>query len=346
MVLICYGTRPEIIKLSPVINACRKENLPFKTLFTGQHLNLFNDVKDLIPKPDFFIQPAEKTPNLNFIVGSILLRFDEIFSNLTWKMVLVQGDTATVLACALAAFNNRIPVGHIEAGLRTGDLGSPFPEEGYRQMVSRIATLNFAPTTTAAQNLANEGINNNVVVTGNTIVDACMSFQYPIFHGRHVLITMHRRENFGIKMSGILEQLEDLAGNHPELDFIFPMHPNPEVHKHRHLLQKVRVIDPLNYHDFIKLLCSARFVISDSGGIQEECATFQKKVLVCRDKTERHEGVDSGFARLTGDNIRDHFDWANRDPEWSGINPYGDGHAAERIIKTIKEYLGNEPCDQ
>ena len=333
-ILISYGTRPEIIKLSPVILELDKRGLSFKTVFTGQHQELYDDVKDLLPKPDYHLSIMQENQTLTNIMSGISSRFGEILIDEAPDLLIVQGDTSTVAISALIAFYERIPVGHVEAGLRTFDLSSPFPEEGNRQIVSRLAKYNWAPTKLAAKQLKEEKVH-NIIVTGNTIVDACNNFNYPIAYENKVLITLHRRENFGIKMEKIFNEIELLALKHAELEFIFPMHPNPNVQKLKPILKHVNVIDTLGYSKMMKLLASVKFVISDSGGIQEECATFNKKVLVCRNTTERSEGINAGFAKLVDTDIINNFQWANDNPEWKGKNPFGDGKASKYIVDSI-----------
>ncbi|MEM1124515.1 MAG: UDP-N-acetylglucosamine 2-epimerase (non-hydrolyzing) [Bacteroidota bacterium] len=342
MVIICYGTRPEVIKLAPVIKAIQQKGIPCKTVFTGQHKELFEDVKMLVPTPDYHLDIMRHNQGLNQVIAAILTDLQPILQKEAAKLVIVQGDTSTVLASALCAFNTGVAVGHVEAGLRTFDLTSPFPEEANRQLVSRIATFNWAPTEIAYSNLLNEGVK-QVTMTGNTVIDTCRSFDLDIQYGHKVLITLHRRENQGERMVQMFQQLEQLATQHPELEFIFPMHPNPNVQKHRHLLNKVKVMAPLNYLQMVETLSEVKFVISDSGGIQEECAAFQKRILVCRNTTERPEGITAGFAKLIDDQIINNFDWANNNPVWNGQNPYGDGNASEKITQSINEYFHYVP---
>ena len=334
-ILLSYGTRPEIIKLSPVIRELKKVGIPFKTVFTGQHKELYDDVKDLVPEPDFHLAIMKENQTLTDILSGISLRFGEILRSENPDLLIVQGDTSTVAISALIAFYEKVPVGHVEAGLRTYDLTSPFPEEGNRQMVSRIASYNWAPTELAAKQLKKENVG-NITITGNTVIDACKNYNYPISYENKVLITLHRRENFGDPMEKIFSEIDLLAKEYSHLEFIFPMHPNPNIQKLKPLLQHVKVIEPLGYAEMMLLLSRVKFVISDSGGIQEECAAFRKKVLVCRDTTERPEGINAGFAKLINTNILKNFDWANNSPKWSGENPYGKGDAAQKIIDTIK----------
>jgi len=338
MVMICYGTRPEVIKVAPVIAALRRREIPHLTVFTGQHKELYEDVSSLVPTPDYHLQVMKANQSINHVLSSILTKLQEIFTKQQVDIVLVQGDTSTVVAAAIAAFNNQIPIGHIEAGLRTHRLDSPFPEEGNRQIVSRISTFNWVPTEIAANNLLAEGVK-NIILTGNTVIDTCKSFDLDIVYGNKVLITLHRRENHGERLLSMCQQLEQLANKHPELSFIFPMHPNPNVQQYRSVFSKVSVVEPLKYSAMIQLLSEVKFVISDSGGIQEECAAFKKKILVCRDSTERPEGIEAGFAKLIGTNILNNFSWANNSPHWNGKNPYGNGNASIKIVDTIAAFL-------
>ena len=333
-ILIVYGTRPEVIKLSPVIRELSKRKILFKTVFTGQHKELYEDVKELVPEPDFHLSIMKENQSLNNIMTGISSSFSEILKDVSPDLLIVQGDTSTVAISALIAFYEKIPVGHVEAGLRTYDLSSPFPEEGNRQLVARLAKYNWAPTELAAEQLKKENVD-NIIVTGNTVIDVCVNFNYPVSYDDKILITLHRRENFGKPMEKIFEEIETLAMEHHELEFIFPMHPNPNVQKLKPILKHVNVIDPLGYSEMMKLLSKVKFVISDSGGVQEECAAFKKKVLVCRDTTERPEGVDLGFAKLVHTNIIDNFNWANQSPIWFGENPYGNGDASEKIVKSL-----------
>jgi len=291
-------------------------------------------VKSLVPDPDYNLNVMTYNQTLTQILSSISLKFGEILNIEKPDLLIVQGDTTTVAVCALIAYYEKIPIGHVEAGLRTFNLNSPFPEEGNRQIVSRISNFNWAPTKLAAEQLKKENVQ-NVFITGNTVIDACNSYNYDIKYENQILITLHRRENFGEKLKKIFEQINMLAKKYPKLNFIFPMHPNPNVQKLKYLLDHVDVIEPLEYENMIKLLSKVKFVISDSGGIQEECAAFKKKILVCRDTTERPEGVQAGFAKLINTDLIDNFDWANDNPEYSGENPYGNGNAAKKILDSI-----------
>tara|TARA_B100000579_G_C22846030_1_gene864383 strand:+ start:3123 stop:4076 length:954 start_codon:yes stop_codon:yes gene_type:complete len=315
-----------------------KENINFKTIFTGQHKELYEDVKHLIPNPDYNLNIMSHNQTLTQILSNISIKFGEILNLEKPDLLIVQGDTTTVAVCALIAYYEKISIGHVEAGLRTYNLNSPFPEEGNRQIVSRIANFNWAPTNLAAEQLKKENAK-NIYVTGNTVIDACNSYNFNIKYGNDILITLHRRENFGDKLKSIFKQINHLASEYPKLNFIFPMHPNPNVQNLKYLLNNVNVIEPLSYKELIHLLSRVKFVISDSGGIQEECAAFKKKILVCRDTTERPEGIDAGFAKIIGTDVINNFNWAFKDFKWSGENPYGNGNASKKIVDIIKSNL-------
>lgn len=341
MVLFCLGTRPEIIKTFPVINEMQARGLPFKILFTGQHQSLYEDVKDLIPTPDFSVLTIQEGQSLSSLLKNIIAAIDPIMDPSLFKLLVVQGDTTTVLGCALSAFYHQIPIGHIEAGLRSGDLMDPYPEEGNRRMVTQLAALHWAPTQVALENLQTLGVK-DANLTGNTIIDACQNFDFKITYENIVLITLHRRENFGQTLLDYCLAIEKLAHKYNDLLFIFPMHPNPNVQKHKHIFSKVKVVQPLPYFDLLDLVSKAKLVITDSGGIQEECAFFKKKVIVCRKNTERPEGIDAGLAQLaTPEELPAVFDAAILSSPWTGTNPYGDGQASIRIVDSIEHFLRN-----
>jgi UDP-N-acetylglucosamine 2-epimerase (non-hydrolysing) len=344
MILLSYGTRPEIIKLFPVINELKKQNVPYKTLFTGQHYELFDDFKEIIDSPDFIIEHLIKGRNLNELTAHIIKNADPILSNNNITNLVVQGDTTSALAMSLAAFNQGIQVSHVEAGLRTYDKASPFPEEMNRQIISRIATYHFCPTSSCFDNLRKEGIKENLYLTGNTVIDACKSYNFDIKYRKKILITLHRRENVNI-FDKLFQDINDIAIKYPDYEFIFPMHPNPNVQKHKLLLsaQNIHVINPLGYYDLLRIISECMFVISDSGGIQEEVTAFKKAIIICRNTTERPETIDSGFGVLLGDkNLKDVFDEMLIDNNdyvnymEKLISPYGDGKASEYIVKIIK----------
>jgi UDP-N-acetylglucosamine 2-epimerase (non-hydrolysing) len=328
-----------VIKLAPVIRELDRRHIPFRTLFSGQHRELFLDVAGLVPAPDFRLDIMSRNQSLHQISERMFAALPAIFAKVRPSLFVVQGDTTTGASGALAAVYQGVAVGHVEAGLRTYDLNHPYPEEINRQVIARLARFNWAPTVTAARNLRTEKAR-HVRVTGNTIVDICQAYPCKREYGDTVLITLHRRESFGAPLTRLAKQLNRLARAHPAFRFLFPMHPNPNVQAMRTHLSKVSVVAPLPYPGFLEVLARSRCVITDSGGIQEECATFRKKVLLCRQTTERPEGVRAGFVRLVGDEVESHFKWATEDPVWRGANPYGDGKASLRIVDDIQRFLG------
>lgn len=341
MILISYGTRPEIIKLFPIIKELEKRKIEFKTLFTGQHLELMKQFSHLVPTPDFYIKNSfKKKQTLASLTSSLIKEAGEILNKNAFDCIIVQGDTQSTFSVGLAAYYSRIKIAHIEAGLRTYDLQSPFPEEANRTMLSKIADFNFAPTKDSFDNLAKEGIK-NIYQVGNTVIDACKYFDLPITYENSVLVTIHRRENFGKKIKKIFNELNTLAKKLENINFIFPMHPNPNVQKHKDLLTEnnINIIDPLGYEEFLKLIASCRFIITDSGGIQEEACCFKKKVLVARNNTERPEGVSSGLSKIVGTDLLKNYLWAHEDPSYTGEQIYGDGKSAEKIVDILLEKL-------
>ena len=291
MILMAFGTRPEYIKIKPLIEEM-EGRIPFKLLFTGQHVDLLANVED----QDVIRLEIQDGPNrLDSIVSSIMNQ-DHIFEGI--DAVLVQGDTTSVFAIALAAFHRRIKVIHLEAGLRTYDKGNPYPEEFNRQAVSRIADIHLCPTPDSAFNLARELVRGSIYVVGNTVLDNLVHLEPT--RDNTVIVTMHRRENHD-KMAEWFEALDNIAKTfYHEYRFILPIHPNPNVQKHRHLLKYVEVIDPVPYDEFLEMLASCSYVITDSGGLQEETAFLGKRSIVCREVTERPEGLGD-FSVLCGE---------------------------------------------
>ncbi len=361
-VLFCLGTRPEMIKLAPLIHAVRAQGAHAILVNSGQHADLLTPLFDL-----FGIQPdhdlAVMAPNqpLNLLTAKIIERLDSILASEQPDHVVVQGDTATALAGALAAFNRKIPVAHVEAGLRSGNASSPFPEEMNRRVVGRFASLHFAATDYNRDTLLAEGVpGRDIHVTGNTVVDALFETLHSVEPGselaelrrriqgrKMILLTTHRRENFGDTMRAHLRGLRQFAEARPELCIVFPVHPNPAVREAavQELMgcDQVILTAPLGYADFIHLLSDAWLIVSDSGGIQEEAASLGKPILVLRENTERPEGVHAGVARLAGE--RGHeltrlLEAAVADSAWfeqasQARNVYGDGQAAKRIAQVL-----------
>lgn len=335
MILLAYGTRPEYIKLKSLMYELDFNNIKYKTLFTGQHVNLLKDLK-----PDYQINIHEwKNGNrLDVIISSILdgISIDNIFNDITH--VLVQGDTSSVLAVALSAFNHGIKVIHLEAGLRTYDNFNPYPEEINRRLVSQVADIHLCPTLDSMMNLENERIQGAKYIVGNTVLDNLLPYKKNCKYGTKILVTLHRRENHYWLDQWFIE-LEKLAEHYIGLEFILPLHPNPNVQKYKDLLKKyVHVIDPLPYNEMLELLSEVRMVITDSGGLQEESSFLNKKCLTCRKVTERPEAIGlSTFMVESPDKLfdvfREHIDNFEIDYDC----PFGDGHAAEKIVKILSE---------
>lgn len=349
MILIAYGTRPEIIKLFPVINELRSRNLAFQTLFTGQQMDLYEDVKELVPAPDFSFCEYFSDENRHNTLGTSFVKIceasEKFFSSNQFDLTIVQGDTTTAWGVSQMAFYNKIKVVHVEAGLRTFDEGNPYPEEMNRTLISQLAYLNFAPTKRAYENLVHIGAQ-NVYLVGNTILDAVGYFKASLglteTRSNQVLVTLHRRENHPL-MGLIMDELQGVAEKNAELEFVFPIHPNPEVNKHRIKLKagNIRVIPPMRYADTLQLISQSLFIISDSGGIQEEATCFNKKLIIVREKTERPETIELGLGQLAGKDIQQFIPWAKEPSAPVSQSPYGDGRAATRIVQIMHRHLTN-----
>lgn len=374
-VAVFMGTRPEGIKMAPVVAALRKcADLECRVVATGQHREMFRQVAEQFGfhvDADLGVMRPRQT--LAGLTARLMDKIDDWLKSGRPDMALVQGDTTTVLVAALACFYRRIPIGHVEAGLRTGDIWSPFPEEVYRRLASPIVSLHFAPTQSAKAALLREQVpESSIEVTGNTVIDALLmelaQQERPAIRAAvdaslsallgadwarvpFVLITGHRRENFGEGVRQICEAITALARRYPEHRFVYPVHLNPNVKLHvdRLLgrLSNVCLIAPQGYRNFVALMARCRLILTDSGGVQEEAPSLGKPVLVMRDTTERPEGVAAGTALLTGPHARSIVEHTSRlldDREAyramaSAVNPYGDGHAAERIVARIRREL-------
>jgi UDP-N-acetylglucosamine 2-epimerase (non-hydrolysing) len=375
-VAVFVGTRPEGIKMAPVIAALQgSEDLACRVVATGQHREMFQQVADqfgFAVDVDLAVMRPHQT--LAGLTARLMEKIDAWLESDRPDMALVQGDTTTVLVAALACFYRRIPIGHVEAGLRTGDIWSPFPEEVNRRLASPLVTLHFAPTEAAREALLKEGVPADTIeVTGNTVIDALFmelghQEEPAIREEIHrslasqlgpdwaevslVLITGHRRENFGEGIQQICEAITSLARRYPDHRFVYPVHLNPEVKGHvdRLLggLPNVRLIPPQGYRNFVALMARSRLILTDSGGVQEEAPSLGKPVLVMRATTERPEGVAAGTALLTGpraDRIVEHAsrlldDRTAYEAMANAVNPYGDGRAAERIVTRLRRHLG------
>jgi len=331
MYLITFGTRPELIKLIPLINYFKKEGIQYKTLFSGQHENLIEDFYKYVDNPDFiFNDVMEHNQTLNKLTSKIIIKMDEIYNNHIFQYVIVHGDTTTAYAIALSAFNRCFKVIHLEAGLRTDNKYSPYPEELNRRMISQIADIHLCPTPLSVDNLNNEKITKNVYLVGNTIVDVyklilnTTSISSEIQniinkYKKYIVVTLHRRENRGDKMNLMWEQLNKLTTNY---HFVYITHPAlPESVK---ILNNMTILTPQNYENMVHLISNSYGIITDSGGIQEEAVCAMKKVLVCRDTTERPETINSGLGKLIDTNIEDNISFLDEIIDFNIIkNPYG-----------------------
>lgn len=328
MILIVYGTRPEYIKIKSLLELMRKGGIAHRTLFTGQHQDLVDSL------PDFTAEIKEGGNNrLDSILQDLMNLDPKIFDGVNY--VLVQGDTTTALAMSIAAIHRQIKVIHLEAGLRTYDVCNPFPEEYNRQLISRMSFIHLCPTEQNKQNLIRENILDRVYVVGNTGLDGISHYSQKCYYGKKILITLHRRENHS-NLKLWFEALEFLAREYEDYDFIMPLHPNPSVQKYRQVLKKVSVIDPLNREDLLDLLVESSLVITDSGGIQEECSFFNKKCLVCRKITERPESLGkTSFLVDCPDNLKTVFESQIKSLKVNEKCPFGNGNSAEKILEIL-----------
>jgi UDP-N-acetylglucosamine 2-epimerase (non-hydrolysing) len=362
------GTRPEVIKMAPVIKKLDKSTKYMPVVIsTGQHRELLRESLNIFkiqPDYDLKIMTDNQTPSK--VISLVMSRLDKLIKKISIDIILVQGDTSTAFAAGLCGFLNGISVGHVEAGLRTNDLLQPWPEEAFRQMLDRISTWNFAPTKISKNNLIRENINKNkIIVTGNTVIDAVKLVQSRLsnlttifnkiginsLNKKFILVTAHRRENHGKDFQEIAKALRTIAISHPEVDLIYPIHPNPNVQiPMRKSLQgskNIYLIPPLDYLDFLTLMKYCLFLISDSGGVQEEALVFKKPVVLLRNKTERPEGIEAGTTYVTGCNQTKIVKIAKKfichPPVIGNIYPYGDGNASSKIISFLNKSIISKP---
>lgn len=358
-VLIIFGTRPEVIKLYPLIELLKKDkDFEIKILNSGQHKEMVNDLLNLFNiNPDFSLNIMKEKQTLEHISIEVMNGVGKILKEEKFDIVIVQGDTTTTFISSLTSFYNKIPVGHVEAGLRTNKIYYPFPEEMNRTLTGKLATLNFAPTENAKNNLLKEGVEESkIFVTGNTIVDAVqkilkihsdLSLNLPN-DKKIITVTAHRRESWENGLSRIGNAIKKLSLIYKDIFFVIPIHKNPVVReKIMPILsdaENILITEPLNYIDFMHLMKKSFLILSDSGGVQEEVPTLNKPMLLLRNETERPEAVNAGFVRIVGtdenkifENVKDIIEngWKPK----SNYNPFGDGKASERIIKIIKEYF-------
>lgn len=362
-VMIVFGTRPEAIKMCPLINEL-KTRVPLETIIcvTGQHREMLNQVLEVFNVvPDYDLEIMKDKQNLFDVTINILNKIKAVLEEVKPDMVLVHGDTSTTFATALACYYLQIPVGHVEAGLRTYNVYSPYPEEFNRQAVGIIANLNFAPTEKSKQNLIKEGKNSDMIyVTGNTAIDAlkttvCKNYKHEHLDwakgSRLIMITAHRRENLGEPMKNMFRAIKRIIDETPDIKAIYPIHMNPIVREAANDIfansNRVKIIEPLGVVDFHNFLAQSYLILTDSGGIQEEAPSLGKPVLVMRDTTERPEGVEAGTLKLVGTDettIYNAFKKLLEDKnEYDNMsklsNPYGDGYACKRIADILEEIL-------
>lgn len=369
IILLVFGTRPEAVKMCPLVKEFQtRKSLRMRVCVTGQHRSMLTQVlKAFDVKPDYDLDVMKERQSLFDITARVLDGMHKILEEARPDMVLVHGDTSTAFAAALAAFYCRIPVGHVEAGLRTYDIRSPYPEEFNRQAAGAIASLHFAPTERAAKNLLREGKRaDTVFITGNTAIDALKTtvkenYSHPQLEwskgSRLILITAHRRENLGIPMQHMFRAIKRVLDEHDDVKAIYPVHLNPAVQEEAERVfgnhERIHLMEPLGVLDFHNFMKASYLILTDSGGIQEEAPGLGKPVLVMRDTTERPEGIEAGTLKLTGteeDAIYHAFtDLLDKRFEYEKMahasNPYGDGHASERIADII-EKLWNKSCDK
>lgn len=369
--LCVFGTRPEAIKMAPLALALNADpRFDAKVCVTGQHRQMLDQVLDLFDLiPDFDLNIMKPGQDLSDVTSAILKGMKQVFSDFKPDVVLVHGDTATTFTSTLAAYYHQIPVAHVEAGLRTGNMYSPWPEEGNRKLTGALATLHFAPTETSRQNLLREGIKNGIEVTGNTVIDALLQvvtklqkdaplqqsldrqFDFLRPGSRLVLVTGHRRESFGGGFERICQALAETATAFPDIEIVYPVHLNPNVSEPVNRLlagiDNIHLIEPLDYLPFVYLMNRAYLILTDSGGIQEEAPSLGKPVLVMRDTTERPEAVEAGTVKLVGTDvaaIRNGLSTLLTDERTYqsmayAHNPYGDGKACLRIIDTLNSVI-------
>lgn len=365
--LIIFGTRPEAIKMSPLVEGFKSSGLDFRICVTAQHRQMLDQVLALFDiKPDYDLDIMSNKQTLSSVTCAILEKLQTVIDEYKPTTIFVHGDTATTLASSLAAYYNQIDIAHIEAGLRTHNIYSPWPEEGNRKLTGAIAKYHFAPTESTKQNLLNENIDEQTIyVTGNSVIDAlllackkienntvlCEQYQqqfHYLANQKTVLITGHRRENFGEGFENICQALATLAEKYPQVQFVYPVHLNPNVREPVNRLlsnkQNIHLIEPLDYFSFVYLMQQSYLILTDSGGIQEEAPSLGKPVLVMRETTERPEAVEAGTVKLVGtskDKIIAEVELllTNENEYYkmsTAHNPYGDGTAVQKILEIFK----------
>lgn len=363
-VLTVFGTRPEAIKMCPLVLELKKhKEIDCKICLTGQHREMLRQVMEVFEiREDYNLDIMSERQTLTTITTNVLEKMDSVLRETKPDIVLIHGDTTTSFAAALAAFYQQIPVGHVEAGLRTGNIYFPFPEEMNRLLTGRIATYHFAPTRRSEENLIKENVSKYIFITGNTVIDAFKTtvkddykfrnlILQKVDYTKHrvILVTAHRRENLGEPLKHICQAIRQLTEKYPDIKVIYPVHLNPAVRETVYQIlsnnPQVELLEPLDVLDMHNLIVRSFMVMTDSGGLQEEAPSFGKPVLVMRTETERLEAVEAGTVKVAGVNKNDIFSLASEllsNPEKysemaKAVNPYGDGHASERIVEILLE---------
>ncbi len=366
-VMTIFGTRPEAIKMAPLVKELeRRSGLESICCVTAQHREMLDSVLEIFGvRPQFDLNIMEPGQTLSTITSKCLLGMEEVLAQARPDLILVHGDTSTTFAGALAAFYHQIPVGHVEAGLRTGDKYSPFPEEVNRTLVGHIAELHFCPTASNRENLRREGITGGVYLTGNTVIDALKTTvekeyrftekllnELDYENKKIILVTCHRRENYGVPMARIMTALRQVADAYRDVELVYPVHLSPVVRQaaEQYLSghERIHLIEPLDVEEMHNLMARCYLVMTDSGGLQEEAPALGKPVLVLRRETERPEAVDAGTVKLAGTETGQIFSMAaeliERPDAYAAmahaVNPYGDGHACRRIVDAVEHYFG------
>lgn len=364
---VVFGTRPEAIKMAPIVKELERRGLPHTVIVTAQHRELLDQKLEVFGiEPHYDLDIMQHDQDLFYVTTSVLEEIKPVILKEKPDVLLVQGDTTTAFAASLAAFYLRIPVGHVEAGLRTWNRHNPYPEEINRQITTRLTDFHFAPTEWSKGNLLKENVvPESIYVTGNTVIDALMMIVDPDYrfaeeplsridfkNRRVILLTSHRRENFGEPMRQIFEACRHLVQNNPDVELIYPVHPNPNVQKTAtevlRGIDRVHLIEPMEYRPFVQLMNKSYLILTDSGGIQEEAPSLGKPVLVLRRTTERPEAIEAGTAKLVGTEKDAITQEAQRllsnksayNEMATKANPYGDGKAARRIVDILTERLG------
>ena len=374
-VMSVFGTRPEAIKMAPLVKAlAQREGIESLCCLTGQHRQMLDSVMEIFRlEGDYDLNIMQKQQTLSSITTRTILGMESVLEEAKPDLILVHGDTSTTFAGALAAFYHKIPVGHVEAGLRTYDVYSPFPEEMNRTLVGDIAALHFSPTLANAENLRKEAVKGEIFITGNTVIDAMATTVQPDFHfaleelnaldfenKRIIALTCHRRENYGKPMEDIFRAVRHIAETYEDVEFVYPVHLSPAVRecagKYLGGVERIHLIEPLDVEQMHNLMARCHFVMTDSGGLQEEAPALGKPVLVLRRETERPEAIAAGTVKLAGVEYGDILRLAKEllddpavfDAMAKAVNPYGDGHACERIADAIEWYFGQrteKPAD-